>query len=183
MITSHIKWLRANFNLTRCGVGQASSWASVGESEFWYNDAAKWRLCASVGSINICSRFHGTLSNIWWDISVKPDKASGWCYSKHHQCTSSPAHHRCLFQTAIHTIDIRQIFFYLHCELTIRLVLQTSYRYLNKHLFWGTSSFVTSAWMNVALLWWPLSCRFFSTKLSMKSTAVTCSALVSRCLV
>lgn len=64
-----------------------------------------------------------------------------------------------------------------------RSKVQISYRYLNTHLFWGRSSFVTSAWMKVALLWWPFSRLFFSTKLSMKSTAVTWSALVSRCLV
>lgn len=53
-------------------------------------------------------------------------------------------------------------------------------KYPNTHLFLGRSSFVTSAWMKEALLWWPLFFLFFSTKFSMKSTAVTCLALVSR---
>lgn len=51
------------------------------------------------------------------------------------------------------------------------------------YLSWGKSSFVTSAWMKVALLWWPLSFLFFSTKLSIKSTAVTWAAMASRRLV
>lgn len=51
------------------------------------------------------------------------------------------------------------------------------------HLFSGNANCVTSAWINFAFPRWLFSSLFFSTKFSIKSTAVTWCALPTRWLV